>query len=267
MATSEETRAQLKRCMTKPDPKISFPSLVHLMLCDIERIAESGVGPDLRHVVGWQADGTAFKIHKKKDFEAIIMPLWFSRLKYVSWVRQLNSFGFKRCSKESPTKGAVYHEYFLRHAPELATDIQKINKRKCKGEDKKEDEQEATQSQHASPTFDEKTTDCASAISLRSMMQPMWSSNPPSTSLNSFSFISLDRSTSVPSVTPPPLVPAVSGDSQPILMNHLQSWPAWKDPMQSLDTLFPLDLTEEECADVEPQPSMDTFWDMEPLPF
>ena len=59
----------------------------------------------------------------------------------------------------------------------------------------------------------------------------------------------------------------VSGGSQEMPGNDMQSWPAWKEPMQSLEGLFASDTEEEGCPDLETQPIMETFWDLEPIPF
>lgn len=58
------------------------------------------------------------------------MPTWFIRLKYTSFIRQLNTYNFKRVNDEGPNKGALYHERFIREAPELAVNIHKVKKRR-----------------------------------------------------------------------------------------------------------------------------------------
>ena len=53
------------------------------------------------------------------------MKKYFSRIKYSSLVRLLNSYGFKKIQVEGPDEGAMYHANFLRGKEELAKDIVK----------------------------------------------------------------------------------------------------------------------------------------------
>jgi HSF-type DNA-binding len=104
----------------------SFPCLVHRMLSAIEKTKHEDIKCKLHTVVSWQDHGMAFMIHDRKKFIDTIMPLWFPRLKYVSWVRQLNLFGFKRVHADGKDKGAMYQESFIRGMPELAATVQKV---------------------------------------------------------------------------------------------------------------------------------------------
>lgn len=64
------------------------------------------------------------------------MPLWFSRLKYSSFVRGISGHGFTRIrSQQGPAtnNAAIFHQYFVRDQPELALRINK-NKRKNRSE-------------------------------------------------------------------------------------------------------------------------------------
>lgn len=36
----------------------------------------------LQEVVSWQEHGKAFRVHDKKKFIDVVMPTWFSRIKY-----------------------------------------------------------------------------------------------------------------------------------------------------------------------------------------
>lgn len=58
------------------------------------------------------------------------MKRWFVRIKHASWVRQLNSYGFKKMQEDGPDQGAVYHALFIREYPELAKGIQKVKRGK-----------------------------------------------------------------------------------------------------------------------------------------
>lgn len=117
--------------MNETDARETFPSSLHRMLTEIDQLASSD--PSMAHLksaISWQDHGMAFKIHDRKKFIELIMPQWFCRLKYTSFIRQLNLFGFKRIHKDGPDKGAMYHEDFLRDMPELAVNIPKVQRNK-----------------------------------------------------------------------------------------------------------------------------------------
>lgn len=128
MTASSTTKTIL---MAKADPKESFPSTLHRMLTEIEELA--GREPSMAHlkqIISWQGHGLAFKIHDRQKFINIVMPIWFCRLKYSSFVRQMNLFGFKRIQQEGSDKGAMFHESFIRDEPEMAAAIEKLKKNK-----------------------------------------------------------------------------------------------------------------------------------------
>lgn len=79
-----------------------FPSMVHQCLFDIEELARRD--PKMKNllaIVSWEKQGQAFRIHDRKGFETLIMPVWFVRLKYNSFLRQLSQFGFKKTYHDS----------------------------------------------------------------------------------------------------------------------------------------------------------------------
>ena len=125
--------------MNETDPKETFPSTLHRMLTEIDHLANRDASmAHLKSAISWQDHGMAFKIHDRKKFIELIMPQWFCRLKYTSFVRQLNLFGFKRIHKDGADKGAMYHEDFLRDMPELAAGIPKLKRNKRRPEAEKE---------------------------------------------------------------------------------------------------------------------------------
>ena len=81
----------------KARAKCSFPSMVHQCLFDIEELARRDPKmQNLLQIVSWEKQGKAFRIHDRTGFETLIMPVWFVRLKYNSFLRQLSQFGFKK---------------------------------------------------------------------------------------------------------------------------------------------------------------------------
>jgi hypothetical protein len=65
------------------------------------------------HTVSWHDNGNSFKIHNKENFVGDILPLYFNQIKYKSFHRQLNLYGFSRIHK-GPTRGSYFHEHFER---------------------------------------------------------------------------------------------------------------------------------------------------------
>jgi HSF-type DNA-binding len=84
------------------DPSASFPCMLHQCLRDIEALGQRDPAMQkLSAIVGWQKQGAAFRVHDKHQFEALIMPVWFIRLKYSSFVRLLSLYGFKKIHKDT----------------------------------------------------------------------------------------------------------------------------------------------------------------------
>jgi hypothetical protein len=92
------------------------------------------------HIVSFYPHGRAFGIHNINAFTDEILPKYFSKQsKLVSFVRQLNLYGFVRIHS-GLDMGGYYHELFLKGRPELfpfmrrtgASYKGKEDRRKCK---------------------------------------------------------------------------------------------------------------------------------------
>jgi len=89
-----------------------------------ERIFELGGREySLSSIVGWQPHGRAFKVHDVPLFKECVLPEFFG-MKYSSFLRQLNLYGFTRLSA-GVDKGAYYHELFLQNRDFLVCRIQR----------------------------------------------------------------------------------------------------------------------------------------------
>ena len=103
--TTSHMRALIQREVKQNNninPSASFPCMLHQCLTDIQALSQRDPAmASLQTIVGWQKQGAAFRVHDKKKFEDLIMPVWFVRLKYSSFVRQLSLFGFKKIHKET----------------------------------------------------------------------------------------------------------------------------------------------------------------------
>jgi hypothetical protein len=79
------------------------------------------------HIVSWlPGEGNSFRIHIPKDFASHILPKFFEKIKFRSFQRQLNIYGFRRISdRTSPDYGAYYHEFFVRNKSHLCLQMQR----------------------------------------------------------------------------------------------------------------------------------------------
>jgi HSF-type DNA-binding len=115
MTTFDSNLSALIHREVKPNinPSASFPCMLHQCLHDIEALGRRDPAMQrLNEIVSWQKQGTAFRVHDKQKFEALIMPVWFIRLKYSSFVRQLSLYGFKKIHKDTlgAQKGGTHDE-------------------------------------------------------------------------------------------------------------------------------------------------------------
>jgi hypothetical protein len=110
-----------------------FPTKLYRMLQEVEEEGKS-------HIVSFYPHGRAFGIHNINAFTDEILPKYFSKQsKLVSFVRQLNLYGFVRIHS-GLDMGGYYHELFLKGRPELfpfmrrtgASYKGKEDRRKCK---------------------------------------------------------------------------------------------------------------------------------------
>ena len=88
--------------------RLSFPLKLHHALVMAEQ-------DDYGHVFAWLEHGRAFKVFNRKVFIAEVLPKYIG-MKYDSYLRQCNLYGFHRLTKASGelSRNAVYHELFLK---------------------------------------------------------------------------------------------------------------------------------------------------------
>mmetsp|Transcript_11505 Transcript_11505/g.25211 ORF Transcript_11505/g.25211 Transcript_11505/m.25211 type:complete len:456 (-) Transcript_11505:115-1482(-) len=99
---------------------VQFPEKLYTML---EAITQE----NLLDVVAWADHGQAFYIHRPKQFEQVMLHLFFNNIKWTSFRRQLNLYGFKLVRKGTYV-GCYYHKLFLRGRPEFCSRIKRIEK-------------------------------------------------------------------------------------------------------------------------------------------
>lgn len=69
-------------------------------------------------IVSWQPGGVSFKVNDPEKFETQILKKYFNQTKYKSFLRQLNSYNFRRV-QTGPNKGGYIHQLFSKQSPEL----------------------------------------------------------------------------------------------------------------------------------------------------
>ncbi len=62
--------------------KLSFPAKLHAILSHW----------DIEDIVSWMPHGRAWRIHNPEEFQRLIMPRFFHKCKYTSFLRQLNGW-------------------------------------------------------------------------------------------------------------------------------------------------------------------------------
>jgi hypothetical protein len=95
----------------------SFPWKLHLMLEHAEK-------DNYDDIVSWVHYGTAFKVHKSREFVEKVMPIYFDQTKYDSFRRQLNMYGFTRMSR-GEDHGVTSHPSFVKGARHLCENIRR----------------------------------------------------------------------------------------------------------------------------------------------
>ena len=100
--------------------RIPFPLRLHRALVMAEE-------DDYGHVLTWLEHGRAFKVFNRKVFIAEVLPKYIG-LKYDSYLRQCNLYGFRRLTKASGdlSRNAVYHELFLKEMEFLSLRMRPI---------------------------------------------------------------------------------------------------------------------------------------------
>mmetsp|Transcript_32775 Transcript_32775/g.68920 ORF Transcript_32775/g.68920 Transcript_32775/m.68920 type:complete len:294 (+) Transcript_32775:70-951(+) len=76
--------------------------------------------PDYVHIVGWLPHGKSFAIHDPSQFSSVILPKYFRRVIFRSFIRKLNRWGFRSVKRSvSGFDHTFEHKYFCRDDPTL----------------------------------------------------------------------------------------------------------------------------------------------------
>lgn len=95
-----------------PVKTLSFPSKLHAILSNEQ----------INDVVSWMPHGRSWRVHKPKVFESNVIPMFFHRCKYSSFIRQVNGWGFCRIT-QGRDRNSYWNKSFLRGRPNLCENM------------------------------------------------------------------------------------------------------------------------------------------------
>lgn len=93
----------------------NFPAKMHAMLSR----------QDLQSIVSWMPHGRSWRVHNPREFEIRVIPVYFEHVKFSSFIRQANGWGFHRITVDSRDRNSYYHPMFLRGLPHLCKDLKR----------------------------------------------------------------------------------------------------------------------------------------------
>ncbi|GAA0174269.1 winged helix/forkhead transcription factor [Lithospermum erythrorhizon] len=84
-----------------------------------EKFQESG-GNDEQRTISWNEDGTGFVVWSPAEFSELTLPKYFKHNNFSSFIRQLNTYGFKKIASK---RWEFQHEKFRRGCRHLLKEI------------------------------------------------------------------------------------------------------------------------------------------------
>ncbi|XP_057422069.1 heat stress transcription factor B-1-like [Lotus japonicus] len=104
-----------------PRPRCPAPFL----LKTYDLLEEGGAEEDGAKIVSWNSEGTGFVVWSPAEFSELTLPRYFKHNNFSSFIRQLNTYGFKKTSSK---RWEFQHEKFQRGCRHMLVDI---TRKKC----------------------------------------------------------------------------------------------------------------------------------------
>jgi len=116
-ASAHSTPAKVSQAMSVKSEKASkrsktFPEILREILSN----------PDYTSIVSWLPNGIYFAINDPAEFSSVILPKYFRRVIFRSFIRKLNRWGFRSVKRSvSGFESTFEHKLFTRDEPELTS--------------------------------------------------------------------------------------------------------------------------------------------------
>ncbi|KAJ0082285.1 hypothetical protein Patl1_10755 [Pistacia atlantica] len=120
----EANQLGVSRSSAGPSPKTKNPAPFLSKTFDL--VEQGDGGPDVeeeygkKKIVSWNADGTGFIVWSPAEFSELMLPRFFKHNNFSSFIRQLNTYGFK---KTSPKQWEFRHEKFQKGCRHMLVEI------------------------------------------------------------------------------------------------------------------------------------------------
>ena len=96
--------------------EMRFPMILHTIL-------ETDEHPS---IISWCLDLNSFIIYDIKRFQNDVIPKYFRSLRWETFLKQLNLYGFK--SMKIPYLTVYYHRHFVGNKPGLVKEVKRVTK-------------------------------------------------------------------------------------------------------------------------------------------
>mmetsp|Transcript_28537 Transcript_28537/g.57226 ORF Transcript_28537/g.57226 Transcript_28537/m.57226 type:complete len:224 (+) Transcript_28537:113-784(+) len=92
--------------LTRSANQVKFPKKLHGILSN----------PQFHHIISWMPHGRSWRVSDKDAFNKVVCKQYL-RIKYETFMKNINSWGFRRIKKKGNDFGSYYHPCFQRDCP------------------------------------------------------------------------------------------------------------------------------------------------------